>query len=139
MVGMSKRVGWRGKRRTATRREIAIGISLLLRFVFWSCIRIRAKETFAVEVDHVVWIFGNPHLGFPCDVRQERLHGAAGLKGSHKNQPCLATREQLLEFLSSLAINRPCAGYRFNEQQLVLCPVMNDHIRNLRGGSQGHS
>lgn len=43
-------------------------ISLLLRFALWYCVRIRAKETFAVEVDHVVRIFGNPYLGLPGDV-----------------------------------------------------------------------
>jgi len=42
--------------------------SLLLRFALWYCVRIRAKETFAVEVDHMVGIFGNPNLGFPSDM-----------------------------------------------------------------------
>ena len=69
MVGVSGEGGLRGKRRIAARREIVVGISLLFRFVLWSCIRIRAKETFAVEMDHVIRVFGNPHLGFPGDVR----------------------------------------------------------------------
>jgi hypothetical protein len=53
----------------ATHRETIYGISLLLRFAHWYCVRIRAKKTFAVEVDHMVGIFGNPNLGFPGDVR----------------------------------------------------------------------
>ena len=52
----------------ATRCGRAYGIRLLLRFALWYCVRIRAKETFAVEVDHVVGIFGNPNLRFPGDV-----------------------------------------------------------------------
>ena len=44
-------------------------ISLLLRFARWYCVRIRAEETFAVEVDHVVGIFGYPNFRFPCYVR----------------------------------------------------------------------
>ena len=116
-----------------------LGISLFLRFVLWSCIRIRAKETLTVEMDHVIRIFGNPHLGLPGNMRQKGLHGAAGLKGGHENQPCLAVREQLLEFLASLAINRPCAGHRLDEQQPILCCLVDDHVRNLRCGIQCHS
>ncbi len=42
--------------------------SVRLLFVFRHYIRIRPEEPLAVEVDHVVGVFGDPDFGFPGDV-----------------------------------------------------------------------
>ena len=90
-------------------------------------------------MNHVVRVFRDPHLGFPCNVRQERLHRAAGFKGSDKNQTRFAAREQLFEFLATLSVHRPRTGDGFNKQQPILCGVMNDDIGYLCGGAQSDS
>ena len=38
-------------------------------------IGIRSQESFPVEVDQVVWGFGDPDFGFPGDVRKEAAEG----------------------------------------------------------------
>ena len=106
----------------------------------WHCrhhIRIRPEEAFAVEVDHVVGVFGNPDFGFPGDVGEEGLHGAAVLEGGDEDQARLAAGEEVLEFLAALAVHRAGAGDGFDEQEPVSFGVMDDDIRNLGGGIQG--
>ena len=48
-------------------------------------VRIRPEETLPVEVDHVVGVFGDPDFGFPGDVWDEGLHGAAAFEGGDKH------------------------------------------------------
>ena len=72
-------------------------------------------------------------------MRYERLHGAAVLEGSDEHQPRLAAGEQILEFLAALAIHRPGAGDRLDEQEPVLGGVVDDDIGNFGGSIQSDS
>jgi len=56
----------------------------------WHHIRVGAEEAFAVEVDHVFRVVGDPYFGFPGDVGDERLHGAAVFECGDEDQACLA-------------------------------------------------
>lgn len=53
----------------------------------WRHVRIRPEEPLSIEVDHVVRVFGDPDFGFPGDVGDEGLHGAAVLEGA-RQKPC---------------------------------------------------
>ncbi len=122
----------------AARRSCGIGGH----FRSWFCrdhVWIRPQESFAVEVDHVVGVFGDPDLGFPRDVRDERLHGATVLEGGDEHEARFAAGEQVLEFLAAFAVHRPGAGDGFDEQEPVLVSVVDDDIGNLGGGIQGDS
>lgn len=105
----------------------------------WLCrhhIRIRSGEAFAVEVDHVVGVIGDPDFGFPGDVGEEGLHGAAGFEGGDEDEARFAAGEQVLEFLAAFFIHRAGAGDGFDEQEPVSFGVMDDDIGNLGGGIQ---
>jgi len=88
-------------------------------------------------MDHVVGVFGDPDFGFPGDVRDERLHGAAVLEGGDEDEARFAAGEEVFEFLAALAIHRAGAGDGFDEQEPVLGAVVDDDIGNLGGGIQG--
>lgn len=85
----------------------------------WHHIRIRPEAPFAVEVDHVVGVFGDPDFGFPGDVGEEGLHGAAGFEGGDKDEARLAAGEEVLEFLAALAVHRAGAGDGFDGTNTV--------------------
>ena len=106
-------------------------------WLWWHHIRIRAEEAFAVEVDHVVGVLGDPDFGFPGDVGEEGLHCAAGFEGGHEDEASLAAGEEVLEFLPALSVHRAGAGDGFDEQEPVSFGVMDDDIGNLGGGIQG--
>lgn len=56
-------------------------------FIVGSASRLdKARRIARVEVDHVVGVFGDPDLGFPGDLRDEGLHGAAGLEGGDEDE-----------------------------------------------------
>ena len=63
------------------------------RLVLCHYVRIWPKESFAVEMDHVVWVFRDPDFGFPGNVRYERLHGPAVLEGGDEHKSCVAAGE----------------------------------------------
>ena len=83
----------------------------MFRYHVW----IRPKEPFAVKVDHVVRVIGDPDFRFPRDVRDEGLHGAASLKRGDEDEARFATREQFLEFLAAFAIHWTGTGDGFDE------------------------
>ena len=70
-------------------------------------------------MDHVVGVSGDPPLGFPGNVGDEGLHGAAVLEGGDEDEARFAVGEQVFEFLAALAIHRPGAGVGFDEQKPV--------------------
>ena len=86
-----------------------------LNCTFGHHVRIRPEETLTVEVDHVVGVFGDPDFGFPGDVGEEALHGAAGLEGGNENKARFAAGEKVFKFLAAFAVNRAGAGDGFNE------------------------
>jgi len=105
----------------------------------WHHIGIRPQEPLAVEVYHVVGIIRDPDLGLPGDVRDEGLHGAAGLESGDEDEAGFASSEQVFEFLAALAVHRAGAGDGFDEQEPVLGGVVDDDIGNLGGGIQSDS
>jgi len=105
----------------------------------WHHVWIRPEEPLAVEVDHVVGVFGDPDFGFPGDVRDEGLHGAAGLEGGDEDEARFAAGEEVFEFLATLAVDWGGADDGFDEQEPVLGGVVDDDIGNLGGGMQGDS
>lgn len=88
-------------------------------------------------MNHVVGVFGDPDFGFPGDVGDEFLHCAAVFEGGDENGACLATGEQVFEFLATFAIHGAGTGHGFNEEEPVLGAVVDDDIGNLGGGVQG--
>lgn len=80
---------------------------------------------------HVLRIFRHPHFRLPGNLCQETPHDIARRKRGDENQSRLATRKQFFQFLAALAINRPGAGHRFDEQQPISFCVMNNNIRHF--------
>ena len=71
--GHGERVVKIGQRGKAARREVRRargedGERLFPYALFWHHVRIRPEKTLAVEVDHVVGVFGDPNFGFPRDL-----------------------------------------------------------------------
>ena len=112
---------------------------LLCSLAFRHHIRIRTEESLVVEVDHVVGVFGDPDFGFPGDVRDEGLHGAAVLEGGDEHEVSFGAGEQVFEFLAAPIIHRSGSDHGLDEQEPVLGFVVDDDIGNLGGGIQGDS
>jgi pyruvate carboxylase len=56
----------------------------------------------AIEMDHVIGIFGDPNFGFPRELRQKGLHGATSLEGRHEHQTRRAASEETFKVLAAL-------------------------------------
>ena len=95
-------------------------------------IRIRPKKSFAVEVNQVIGIFGDPHLFLPGDLPQETLHRTPCLKRGREHQPSLAVFEKFLQFIAAFPIHRASARDGFDQQQPLAFRVMHDNIGHLR-------
>ena len=80
---------------------------------------IRSKEAFAVEVDQVVWGFGDPDFGFPRDVREEAAHGVSRRECRDEDQTGGGTGEEFLQFFAAFAIDRSGARHGFDQDEPV--------------------
>ena len=99
---------------------------MTLSWLCWHHIWIRPEKPLAVEVDHVVGVFGDPDFGFPGDVRDEGLHGAAVLEGGDEHEARFAAGEQVFEFLAALAVHRAGAGAVVHFACFGWCGPMNE-------------
>ena len=102
-------------------------------------IGIRAEEAFAVEVDQVVWGFGDPDFGFPGDVREETAHGVSRRERRDEDQAGGGTGEEFFQFFAALAVDWSRARHRFDQDEPVAARVEHDNVRHLRGGGDCHA
>src|SRR5208282_2578510 len=82
---------------------------------FWHYIGIRAEKPLSVEMNQMLRVFGNPHFGFPGNLREKTPHDFSRGKRGDKNKASFATSEQLLQFLPPLSVNRASTRNGFNQ------------------------
>ena len=75
---------------------------------------VRPDESITVEVNQMVWRFGNPDLGFPCDIRCEFSELRFGQKPCDENDACLASFRETTEFQMTDRRNRAGTVDRFD-------------------------
>jgi hypothetical protein len=90
---------------------------------------IRAKETLAVEVNHVVGRIGYPNLRLPRDVAEIFQQPSAVEKSRHKHKPRFAAGEEAFQLCQSLWVYGSVARYRLNENKPVSLDEMDDYTR----------
>lgn len=83
-------------------------------------------------MNQVLRIFSNPHFGLPRDLGQEPAHGRAGREGRDENQTGHAAGEQVFQLFAPFTVDRAGTGHRFDEQEPIPLPIMNNHVGHFR-------
>src|ERR1017187_9071266 len=96
----------------------------------WSPLPLRsvgAKKLRTVEMDHVVWRIGNPHLSFPCDFTSVAAERPGIQERGYIDSLCRTSFEQGFDFAMTFGRDGAVGGNCFDQEEPIsLGPMKND-------------